>query len=828
MFKGTQSLEKGEIDLITQKVGGNNNAFTSEDYTSYFFEVPADSWEKVLAIEADRMTNCRWKMPDFIAEKNVVLEEIGATLDSPLEVLTQQAETLCYERHPYRYPILGWPEDLEQIGLQDVHAYYRQYYVPNNAFLVLVGDFKSDDVIAKVSKLFGHIPAAKLPNDDGCSEPPAVGQKRIVIAQEVEIPRVAMLFNTCVAGSYDDYVLDLLDIVLAIGRDSCLFRKFILEQPLLQSVATINDTRRQPGIFWVLGALSPQTPTELIEKMMTEELHRLSSGTVSQYELRRAKNIFLANWAFMEETNYDLAEKIGEGEIFEGWQKLAEIPAIIENIQAQDLQKVCAKYFDVSKATIAWSLPKHKTIPRKYQGRRRKITLPRTVAGSQKSELLQQLVGQRKFGKSTSLLSPDGVMHVHRKVLANGLTILALPNPLFPCVSLELYCKPFLHPQAKEGTGSLLGRLFLEGTSNRTASQISHTIEFLGAIVNTTASGISAKFCKHDLPTILDLIADLLLKPELAPAAIKREKAKMIAHLLSQMDSPYYRAQMAFRKAIYGKHPYSQPPEGTPETVRKVTRDDLLGYLRDRFIPNQTILAVVGDLDVKQLFEITEQVFSPWKRYEHGAIKCPPLSLSGKASVQHVYMPGKQQVVVHWGHLGIRRKTPDYHALLLLDYILGQGPGFTDRLSKKLRDEFGLCYSVNCSITATAGIEPGVFMANLATSTANYHQAIAVLIKEIEQIRSEGVTEQELADAKEYLSRSYVFGLEENSGVAALLLKMELFDLGFDYVGHYLDKIHSVTTQDISDVAQRYLHPEVATTVVVGSLRATQHQEKGG
>src|SRR5579862_3405528 len=188
LFKGTERFKKGEIDLLTLKNGGGNNAFTSHDSTAYYFSFASDRWEVALEIEADRMVNCAFEPEEFEAEKKVVIEELKTGLDSPWGLLHQEEEAAAFKVHPYRNPIVGWLQDVERATAEAQQAYYHRYYHPNNATLVVVGDFDTTDVLKKIDRAFGSIPAGPAPNRMVLSEPSQRGERRLVVRWRSKIP----------------------------------------------------------------------------------------------------------------------------------------------------------------------------------------------------------------------------------------------------------------------------------------------------------------------------------------------------------------------------------------------------------------------------------------------------------------------------------------------------------------------------------------------------------------------------------------------------------------------------------------------------------------
>src|SRR5262245_49560551 len=223
LFKGTDRFKKGEIDRLTLKNGGANNAFTSHDFTAYYFNFASDRWQIALEIEADRMVNCTFVPEEFEAEKKVVIEELKTGLDSPWGLLLQEQEASAYKIHPYRNPIVGWLQDVERATVEQQQAYYRRYYHPNNATLVIAGDFDSQDVLKKVEHTFGSIPAGPPPGAMLLEEPPQRGERRLVVRWRSKVPRLAIAYHAPEIAHSDSYALQVLAVLLAEGKASRLY-----------------------------------------------------------------------------------------------------------------------------------------------------------------------------------------------------------------------------------------------------------------------------------------------------------------------------------------------------------------------------------------------------------------------------------------------------------------------------------------------------------------------------------------------------------------------------------------------------------------------------
>src|SRR5438105_2949244 len=227
LFKGNDRFKKGEIDLLTLKNGGGNNAFTSHDFTAYYFNFASDRWDVALDIEADRMVNCTFEPDEFEAEKKVVIEELKTSLDSPWGLLIQETDAAAFKIHPYRNPIVGWLQDVERASAEEQQAYYRRFYHPNNAVLVLVGDFETDSLLERVSRVFADTPAGPLPGPMTLVEPEQRGERRLVVRWRSKIPRLAMAYHAPQVANLDTYPLQILGVILSEGKASRLYQRMV-------------------------------------------------------------------------------------------------------------------------------------------------------------------------------------------------------------------------------------------------------------------------------------------------------------------------------------------------------------------------------------------------------------------------------------------------------------------------------------------------------------------------------------------------------------------------------------------------------------------------
>jgi zinc protease len=416
---------------------------------------------------------------------------------------------------------------------------------------------------------------------------------------------------------------------------------------------------------------------------------------------------------------------------------------------------------------------------------------------------------------------------VHSRVLSNGLKVLLVENPSLPTVSVNasVLAGARYDPESKAGLAIMVSRLLDEGTETRTSFEIADAIESVGGAIEADGSFeriiVSAGVLNKDIDLGLELLSDLLMRPIFPQEYVEKEKERTLAEIVSAQDRPQVVAGWAFNELVYQNHPLHRPSHGYPQTVERIERNDLIDFHREYFVPNNVILSVVGDFRVPEILPKIEKTLGAWPARPIVFPTYPqPIRQTSKRT-KFIRMHA-QQLNIYLGHLGVTRTNPDYYALQVLDTILGGGAGFTARIPQRLRDELGLAYTTFASITMTAGLDPGRFIAFIGTSPENMKLATEGLVNEIRRIIEEPVTEQELQDAKDYLTGSFVFAFESSPQIARFLVHAEVYGLGFDYVEKYPEYIRAITIEDVSRAAKMYLNSDNYTLVVVGPVDGSQ------
>jgi zinc protease len=412
---------------------------------------------------------------------------------------------------------------------------------------------------------------------------------------------------------------------------------------------------------------------------------------------------------------------------------------------------------------------------------------------------------------------------VHSETLSNGLKVLLVENPAIPALAINatVLTGARHEPEEKAGLAIMASNLLDEGTKTRSSFDIAEAIEATGGHLETDASFertvAAATVLKQDADLGLDLVADLLINPTFPEDYVAKEKSRTLAEIASAKDRPQVVAGWAFNELVYGSHPLHRPSQGYPDTIERITRDDLMGFHDHFFAPNNALLSIVGDFRISDILTLIEKRFGSWvSRPMSPPVIAKPVRQTER---REKFIPmAAQQSNIYLGHLGIERTNPDFYALQVLDTILGGGAGFTARIPQRLRDELGLAYTTFASITMTAGIDPGRFVAYIGTSPENTKLAVEGLLNEVRRIVSEPVSPEELQDAKDFLTGSFVFAFESSAQIARFLIQASVYDLGFDYGERYPGFIKDISAEDIARVAGLYLDTENYTLTVSGPM----------
>jgi zinc protease len=359
MFKGTEKIGPEEFSRIIQENGGNDNAFTSHDYTAYFENLSADRVQVAIDLEADRMQNLVLREEDFRTERMVVMEERRLrTEDNPQAVLIEQTMATAFEIHPYHWPIIGWMEDIARFTLEDLKTHYRTYYKPFNALLVVAGDFKKEELFPRIEKAFGSYPKGVAPNQEKDKDPTQIGERRILVKKEAQLPSLVMGYHVPNLREEDSYVLEVIATLLSGGKSSRLYQSLVREKRLVLSAdADHSLISRDPNLFTLSADLLPGKEVAEVEKAFDQEIERLQRERVGDQELEKAKNQIEASFIFGQDSIFNQAMLLAHHEIAISWKAIDDYIPSIRKVTPEDIQRVAKKYLIQDNRTVGILIP---------------------------------------------------------------------------------------------------------------------------------------------------------------------------------------------------------------------------------------------------------------------------------------------------------------------------------------------------------------------------------------------------------------------------------------------------------------------------------------
>lgn len=359
MFKGTTTTKPEEYSRIIAKNGGRSNAFTTNDVTVYFATMSRDKIGVEIDLEADRMANALLGKTYFEPEKKVIQEERRLrTDDNPVSALSEVAGAVAYTVHPYRRPVIGWMNDIQNLTRQDLVDFYKLYYVPNNAFIVVTGDFSTEEILAKIKAVFEKIPRGAEPPKVRAEEPPQRGERRVILKKEAELPFILMYYHAPNLKSPDNYALDLLSVVLAGGRSSRLYHELVYKKRIVRNIdADYSGVSIDPTGFSVTAQLMPGKEPAEVEREIDGLLEKIKSELISERELQKAKNQVESSYIYARDSIFGQAMKIGYYEAAAGWRMMDAYLDGIRKVSREEIRRVAKQYLDRDRRTVGVLIP---------------------------------------------------------------------------------------------------------------------------------------------------------------------------------------------------------------------------------------------------------------------------------------------------------------------------------------------------------------------------------------------------------------------------------------------------------------------------------------
>ncbi|MHB1562152.1 MAG: M16 family metallopeptidase, partial [Isosphaeraceae bacterium] len=732
-------------------------------------------------------------------------------------------EALYPTAHPYHHSVIGSMADLSAASPEDMADFFRTYYAPDNAILCVAGDFEPARVRGWIERYFGPLPRGRRPDSPKPSVPTLAESKRIRLTDAVSLPRAQIVWPTVPAGHPDEAALDVLASVLGgLDRENRLFRALMYDRQLAAGVAAAHPTHRLTGEFHVVLTAHPDKDLAELERLADAELERLKRDGPTEAEVRKARN------GRESELIMGLQSVTRKAELLNVMQDTYGNPlayrAELERVFAvtpADVRRVAQKYLGANRIVL-------EIVPGEPAAATETAAAPPPAhAPADAAAAVAPLPGiHDDFDRSampplgpTPRYQPPAFV---RRPLAGGLELRIVERHELPIVTVDLIVKSgeTLAPQGKEGLASLAASLLEEGTTSRTTMQLAGDLAEIGSSIDCDggleSTTISLTALSRHLDRGLDLFADVLLHPALPDKELDRLRQLRLSQLKARADDPQETAAAVFPRLIYGpKYPYGRPDLGTPESVKSITRADIRAFLERIVVPGNATLVIVGDVRPDTIAAAVESRLAGWKP---GPVPAAPALEPAPAPPErrNVYLidkPGAVQSILSIGRIAAPRKTPDFHAMIVMNAILGGQ--FASRININLRQEKGYSYGAESGFAFYRG--PGPFVAGGPVEGRFTREALEELFKELAGIAgARPVTDDELAFAKERIILGFPARFETTFGIAGQLAVLVEDDLPDDEFEHYQPRVEEVTRADVDRVARKYVTPDHMEILIVG------------
>lgn len=414
--------------------------------------------------------------------------------------------------------------------------------------------------------------------------------------------------------------------------------------------------------------------------------------------------------------------------------------------------------------------------------------------------------------------APAPKLDVVRFDLSCGAKLFVSPRPGAPVIAAQIHMRGghSLDEPGLGGVGWLTGRLVDQGTKHQTADELALELDPFGGQIHGDSSGVSGQIIGSEWKLLLKRLAQAVVEPSYPKARVEVQRARVLDRLAVEAADPQSQAMHGFRELVYGKHWLAQPHYGTLESVAGIERKHLVAFHRKNWVAARAVVSVCGDVDPASVKRLMERELKDWRSGKE--LLPADQDFPVRASKVKAFKASRQQVHLYLGHLGVKISDPDYAALVVMDHVLGTGPGFTNRISRRLRDEDGLAYSVNAAISNSSGNLPGSFTAYIGTSPEHAGRALAGFIEEMRRMQDTKVGQAELDVAKNYLTGSFGLGFERSSRRAGFLISQYRFGLPEDHLESLPKRFAAITASDVQDAAQRHLFPDACSLSAGGPL----------
>jgi zinc protease len=831
MFRGTKNVPNYDIPL--KEAGASANAFTNQDMTVYHETVPSNFLERALYLEAERLAFLASALDQgkFDTEREVVKNERRQSYENRPYGLDAEAilATLFPKGHPYSWSVIGSMDDLNRATLDDLKAFFAEFYHPANATLCLAGDFDPAEAKALIAKYFGALAAGPKPK--AVAMPPAPSKaEKLARFDRVQLPRVYWSWATVAADHPDAPALDLLARVLVGSETSRLHRELVLNNRLSTDVSGGSFAWESAGRFSIsstaVRGAKPEEVLAAIESAFDSALREIKANPPKADEVTRALALFeQQSYARLTDPLFravTLATGFAQRDDPRHYQKKF---SRYYQVSPADLTRVAGTYLTPEKVVV-WTEPVSPEHPRSEA----------TKAGPEPSASgVMPVVAARALASGLDWSKMPGASSARpfqaprfvRKTLSNGLDVWFAPWRTLPLVSVELLVPSGTadDPTGKSGLMRLTTSLLDKGTIRLTATELGEALEMLGVSLSTGSSTdettVAWDTLARNLEPSLKIVTEVFASPRFDPKDFEREQALALANLVQAPSSVAWLAGRALPVLVYGKaHPYANPADGYTETVKALTLADVKGFHSEHIGPKGATLIVVGDVDPAGLFAMLESTLGAWTAKNQNPTHRPAAQSNADPNVIYlVDKPAAAQSILNVGRRWVDRSDPSYYATLLGNRILGGD--FLSRLNQNLREKNGYAYGANSRFRFRRS--GSLWTASAAVRTDATASALKEVLSELDDLTgSRPITDHEIGMALGAELKAYPDHFESPQSIAAILRDMAEFHLPSDYLDKFPAQLQATKPDEVGKTMAKLVATSERVTLIVGDRKVVE------
>ena len=805
MFNGSENYND-EFFKPFERVGATSmNGTTYFDRTNYFENVPNTALDMALWMESDRMGHMLGAITQerLDEQRGVVQNEKRQGDNQPYGMVQYHLlEGIFPEDHPYSWSTIGSMEDLDSASLEDVHKWFKKYYGPNNAVIVIAGDVQSDQVFEKVKKYFGDIkPSAPV---DKMKEWTVRldTDKREIIRDDVPQIKIHKAWGGPSFRNLDSDILQLADLILTSGKTSRLYNRLVYKDQIATDVDSYQFSGDIGGFYYIEASVQPNGDHELVKKAINEELERFLKDGPSKSEMRRAKMKLRSSFLRGLEKVGGFGGKsdiLAQNAVYTGdpgyYKKSLEM---IENASREDIMSVANEW--LSRGTYNLEVhPTEKLVSNEEGVDRSSVPVTETFPES-------------KFIK------------FQKEALSNGLNLVVAKQENIPIVSFNLLLDAgyAADQYSAPGTSSMVMSMLDEGTEKMDALEISDRASEIGAIISSGAgidtSSVSMNALRENLDDSLKLYSEIILEPSFPDRELERIRNQKLAQIQQEKNQPFGIALRVLPELLYGEsHAYSLPltGSGTEESVMQIDRQSLINYHNEWFKPNNATMIIVGDVEMDQMKPMLEKHFKNWKSGIVPEKDIADVTVAKSDSVYLIDRPGSQQSIVLAANIAPGKGDSDDLAIESMNDVIGGS--FTSRINMNLREDKGWAYGARTTLLQTKGQRP--FIAYAPVQTDKTAESIIEIKQELSEfLTTNPVTEDELQKVKDNNTLSLPGRWETVRAISSDLSQIITYGLPDDYWDTYTNKVRNLSSKKLQDAAEKAIKPDNLIWVIVGDL----------